>query len=69
MCKCIYLWTFYKLGEEEIGDSGFPKLVSIYNIFGNRVEDACLVCSQIFETQPLFKTKIHSVMETISEKM
>lgn len=46
----------------------FPKLASIYNTFGNRVEDACLVCSQIFETQPLFKAKNHNVMETISEK-
>jgi hypothetical protein len=46
----------------------FPKLASIYNIFGTRVEDACLVCFQIFETQPLFKAKIHNMVETISEK-
>lgn len=26
-----------------------PKLASICNIFGNRVEHVCLVCSQIFE--------------------
>lgn len=29
----------------------FPKVASTYNIFGNMVEDTCLVCSQIFEAQ------------------
>ena len=53
---CIYAQTFYKLGRGTNMGCRFPKLASFCHIFGNRVEGACLVCSQILKTQPLFKT-------------
>lgn len=60
---CMHTWpTFYKVGRERNVGHRSSKSAGIYSIFGNWVEVACLVCSQIFETNPLFHTE-HSQLE------